>query len=86
MSFVKVKQIQKDNKLKEQILIIESDTVELRKLREIFSKEGFNIMTATDFETAKDIIDKINVKYIISESSIFNYLKSNNSNNPLEGK
>ncbi|GAB4139475.1 MAG: hypothetical protein Fur0015_10340 [Ignavibacteriales bacterium] len=43
-------------------------------------------MTATDFETAKDIIDKINVKYIISESSIFNYLKSNNSNNPLEGK
>jgi PleD family two-component response regulator len=73
--------------LKEQILIIEPDTIELRKIREIFSKEGFNIMTATDFQTAKDIIGKVKIKYIVSESSVFNKFEINQSkNNPEEGK
>jgi len=73
--------------LKEQILIIEADTIELRKIREIFSKEGFNIMTATDFQTAKDIIGKVKIKYIVSESSVFNKFEINQSKNtPEEGE
>jgi len=75
----------KNKKLKEQILINESNTVELRKIREIFSKEGFNIMTATDIVTAKDIIEKIPIKYIVSEASIYNQFDLNQSkNNPEE--
>jgi len=66
--------------LKEHILIIEPNTIELRKLREVFSQEGFNIMTATDIQTAKDIIEKINIKYVISDISTFNELKLSVSN------
>lgn len=66
--------------MKEHILIIEPNTIELRKLREVFSQEGFNIMTATDIQTAKDIIEKINIKYVISDISTFNELKLSVSN------
>lgn len=72
--------------MKEHILIIESNTVELRKLREIFSREGFNVMTSTDLETAKDIIEKINVRYVVSEISIFNYFQTKKINKNLEEK
>lgn len=62
--------------MKEHILIIDSNTIELRRLREIFSKEGFNIMTATDISTAIDLITKIDVKYVISEASFLNEIKN----------
>lgn len=37
-------------------------------------------MTATDIQTAKDIIEKINIKYVISDISTFNELKLSVSN------
>lgn len=63
-------------KMKEHILIIDSNTIELRKLREILTREGFNIMTATDMATARDLITKIDIKYLISESSFLNEIKN----------
>lgn len=36
-------------------------------------------MTATDIPTAKDLIEKINIKYVISESSVFNKIQTNKS-------
>lgn len=42
-------------------------------------------MTATDIVTAKDIIEKIPIKYIVSEASIYNQFDLNQSkNNPEE--
>lgn len=50
----------------EQILIIESNTSKLRKLREILSKEGFNIITVTDRNSALNICKKLNVEYVLA--------------------
>lgn len=50
----------------EHVLIIESNTNKLRKLREILSKEGFNIMTVTDRDSALSICSKLKVEYIIA--------------------
>ena len=46
------------------ILIIDDDTQELRKLREILTREGYDIMTATDKETAKQISQKVPIGFI----------------------
>lgn len=72
----------KEIKLKEHILIIDSNTQELRKMRELLYKEGFNIMTASDLKTANDLIEKIEIKYVISESSVFSKIQSLNKKNP----
>lgn len=69
--------------MSEQILIIDSNTKTLRKLRELLSREGFNIMTVTDRDSALNICKKIKIEYIIGnpidlgiDSEI-----SNNTNN-----
>ncbi|MDF1612605.1 MAG: hypothetical protein AB1695_13600 [Stygiobacter sp.] len=49
-----------------QILIIDSDTFALKKLREILSREGFNIMTVTNRESALNICEKIKIDYVIA--------------------
>ncbi len=51
------------------ILIIDSDTQELRKLRELLTREGYNIMTATDRETAVHISKKVAVGFILAKAS-----------------
>lgn len=57
-----------------QLLIIDNDSVELRNLRKVLAGEGFGIITATDMETAFKIYKKIEISFILSDSSIFNYL------------
>lgn len=57
-----------------QLLIIDNDSVELRNLRKILAGEGFRIMTATDMETALKIYKHVNISYILSDVSIFDYL------------
>ena len=53
----------------EQILIIESDTKKLRRLREILSREGFNLITVTDKDSALNICRKLNIDYILGNTS-----------------
>lgn len=52
----------------EHILIIDKNTQELRKLRELLTREGYNVMTATDSETAKTICRQIPIKFILGET------------------
>ena len=52
--------------MSEHILIIESNTNKLRKLREILSREGFDIMTVTNRESAVSICKKIKIEYVIA--------------------
>lgn len=52
------------------ILIIEKNTTELRKLREVLTREGYGVMTATDRETAKQICRQISIKYILGGTDV----------------
>ncbi len=51
------------------ILIIDSETAELRKLRELLTREGYNIMTATEKETARQISQKVPIRFILARAS-----------------
>lgn len=55
------------------ILIIDKNTVELRKLREVLTREGYGVMTATDNDMARKICDQISVKYILGEAESLGY-------------
>lgn len=59
----------------EQILIIESNTNELKKLREILSRQGFSIITVTDSDSAINITSKLSIKYVIASSEVLNLKK-----------
>jgi PleD family two-component response regulator len=59
-----------------QILIIDEDTRELRKLREILAREGYDIMTATDRRTAEEISRKVPVSFVLGTSSALGFTKS----------
>ncbi len=65
--------------MQENILIIDHNTVELRKLREMLTREGYGVMTATDSHTAKQICEQIPVKFILGESEILGYGRKNRS-------
>jgi len=52
--------------MQEQILIVEPDTKQLKKLREILSREGFSIITVTDRLSAINITKKLQIKYILA--------------------
>lgn len=54
--------------MSENILIIDTNTAELRKLREVFTREGYNVMTATDRHTAQQICKQIPIKFIVGET------------------
>lgn len=47
------------------VLILDSDLDDLRKIRGLFAREGYNIMTATDKKTALQILRKIPVNLVI---------------------
>jgi PleD family two-component response regulator len=55
------------------ILIIDDDTQELRKLREILTREGYDIMTATDRDTAKQISEKVPIGFILAKASAMGF-------------
>lgn len=48
-------------------LIIDNNTNELRKLRELLVKEGYSILTATSRSTARDLIGKIKIRYLLDK-------------------
>ncbi len=50
------------------ILIIDKNTTELLKLREILTREGYSVLTATDSVTAKLICQQIPIKFILGET------------------
>lgn len=52
--------------MNELILIIDSNTQTLKKLREILSREGFNIMTVMNVESAINILRKIKIDYLLA--------------------
>ncbi len=64
------------------VLIIESDTAALRRLREILTREGFNVMTAANWETARKISEKIGVKLILCESALMKFPDGETVANP----
>jgi len=53
--------------VKQHVLIVHKDSQRLRKLRELFVREGYQIMTATNWRTAKLISEKINIELILCE-------------------
>jgi PleD family two-component response regulator len=55
------------------VLVVDSDTVKLRKLREVLAREGFSIMTATDKDTALQICAKIHVQFVLGDASLLGF-------------
>lgn len=56
------------------ILIIDNDLQELRRLREILAREGYNIMTASDDKTAQEICARLPVKLVIAEAKLLGFV------------
>ncbi|HED11863.1 MAG TPA: response regulator [Caldithrix abyssi] len=54
--------------MEQHILIIDDNTKELRRLREILSREGYNIMTATDWNTAERICDTLSITFVLANT------------------
>ena len=54
--------------MRELILAVDPDTVRLRKLRELLSREGFSIMTASNREKAVQICKRIPVQLVLGET------------------
>jgi PleD family two-component response regulator len=63
--------------MEKHILVIDSNTAELRKLRELLSKEGYSIMTAVDKETAIQICQNIPIGFVLAEASLLGFPKDN---------
>jgi PleD family two-component response regulator len=61
--------------MRKQILIVEENREELRKLRKLLSSEGYNIMTAMDKETAIEICNNLDIAFILSSTSILDLKK-----------
>ena len=59
--------------MNEHVLIIDDNTQELRKLRELLTREGYNIMTATDFNTAMQIYERIPVRLVLANASALGF-------------
>lgn len=59
------------------ILILTDETRELKKLREVLSQEGYDIMTAANIEIAEQICEKIPVDLVLAKKSMINF-KTNN--------
>ena len=63
--------------MQKHILIIDDDTQELRKLRELLTREGYNIMTATDKATATQISQKVPISFILAKASALGFAIDN---------
>ena len=60
--------------MKNSILVMDDDTKELRKLREILTREGYNIITASDKETASQLSRHIKFEFVLSKASILDFV------------
>jgi DNA-binding response OmpR family regulator len=56
--------------MEQHILIVDDDTQELRRLRELLTRGGYNIMTATDKETAERIMEKVTIGFILMRNGL----------------
>lgn len=57
----------------EHILIIDSDLQELRRLREILAREGYNIMTASDDKTAQELCARLPIKLVLADVKLLGF-------------
>ena len=60
------------------ILIIDSNTVMLKRLRNLLSSEGFNLMTATNLATAKEIMHQVDISYVLAQPDFCAELRNPN--------
>ena len=63
--------------MEKHILVINSDTTELRKLRELLTREGYSIMTAIDKTTALQICQRIPIAFVLAETSVIDFPTTN---------
>lgn len=61
------------------ILVLSDETQKLKKLREILSHEGFDLMTAANIEIAEQICEKIPVDMVLAKRTMINF-KTNKQN------
>ncbi len=71
--------------MKKPILVLNEDLQELRKLREVLTKEGFNIITSTDKETAIELCRHINFLYVLGPAHLLGF-NSTDNDDPKSGK
>jgi CheY-like chemotaxis protein len=55
--------------MNDHILIIDSDKIILRRLRELLTSEGFSIMTVTDKKEALNLCKQLPIRLIIGAPS-----------------
>ncbi|HSP86908.1 MAG TPA: hypothetical protein VLN45_02145 [Ignavibacteriaceae bacterium] len=63
--------------MKNQILVLDDDTYELRRLREILTREGFNIITATDKDMALELSKHIKFSFVLGKAITLGFNSSN---------
>jgi len=61
--------------MSKRLLIVDSNRHELKKLREIFSREGYCIMTATDEQSAAEISSNLEIDFVVAEPDYFKFRK-----------
>jgi PleD family two-component response regulator len=61
------------SQMTEHILIIDSDLQELRRLREILAREGYNIMTACDDKTAQELCARLPIKLVLADVKLLGF-------------
>lgn len=68
------------NQTRNRILVLDEDAQNLRKLRELLTKEGFNLITAANKETAIELSRHIKFEYVLGNASLlgFAYLAKDN--------
>lgn len=57
--------------MEQKIIVVDDNSVALRKLREILTREGYGVMTAMNQKTADDICNQINVDYMLIKVSMY---------------
>ncbi len=58
------------------ILIIEPDREEHRKLRELLSSEGYDIITASDINTARQISKQLEISFVLGNANLLGFRMS----------
>jgi len=72
--------------MQEHILIIDENIIQLRKLREVLSREGFSIITVSDRESAINITKKLNVAYVLASCQTVKCSENNYQLNDIKRK
>lgn len=63
--------------MEKQILVIDNNSVELYKLRSILVKQGYNVLTAMDSQTAGELCANIHVDFVLAHTTILDINKKN---------